>query len=267
MATHPVPPAAPAASDSAVPARRRARGETQATRRWEAATYWPLTIAAFAFLLGYTFQVIGDLTGGWSVVVTVTVVVTWAMFVVDYFVRLAMSRPRALWARRHLFDIAIVLLPTLKPVRLLTALTRLGSRGRTAGDSLRARLLIYGAGVAVLLIWQASLTVLNVERHAPGANITEFGPAVWWAFCTVTTVGYGDYTPVTAPGRVVAVLLMICGVVLVGLIVASFSSWVVEYATRGREDQRAATRADVQRVLDEIETERRRSPGVDDAAS
>jgi len=51
------------------------------------------------------------------------------------------------------------------------------------------------------------------------------GDAVWWAFCTVTTVGYGDYTPITVQGRVVAVLLMISGVVLVGLVVASFSSW------------------------------------------
>jgi len=116
--------------------------------------------------------------------------------------------------------------------------------------------LIYGAGAALLLIWMASLTVLNAERHAPGATITTFGNAVWWAFCTVTTVGYGDYTPVTIPGRVIAVFLMVGGVVLVGLIVASFLSWVVERAARGHEDQLPATRADVHEVMREIEAER-----------
>ena len=245
----------PSAPSQAAGARRRDAGETDATRRWEAASYWPLTIAALAFLVAYTFQVIGDLSGPWSTVVSVVVIATWALFVVDYLARLAMSRPRMLWVRRHPFDIAVVLLPTLRPIRLLGALTRLTSFTQTAGNSLRARLLIYGVGAALLLIWQVSLAVLNVERHAPGASITTFGDAVWWAFCTVTTVGYGDFVPVTVPGRVFAVLLMIGGVVIVGLIVASFSSWVVERATRGHEEQLPATRADVHEVLEIVRGE------------
>jgi voltage-gated potassium channel len=229
------------------------RGETPATLRWESFSFWPLTVAALLFLVAYTFQVVGDLEGVWAVVTSVIVSATWVIFVVDYIVRLVASRPRGLWFRTHLFDAAVVLLPTLRPVRLLGALTRLASFTRTAGSSLRARMLIYGTGAALLLIWQAALWVLNAERHAPGANITSFGDAIWWAFCTVTTVGYGDFVPVTIPGRVVAVLLMIGGVVLVGLIVASFSSWVVERASRGHEDELPATRADVHEVLHEIE--------------
>jgi voltage-gated potassium channel len=229
------------------------RGETEATVRWERVTYWPLTIAALAFLLAYTFQVIGDLSGFWSTVCGVVVGGTWVLFIADYLVRLAMSRPKRLWMRSHLFDAAVVLIPTLKPVRLLGALVRVLSHRRTAGASLRAALLVYGAGTALLLIWQTSLGVLEAERHAPGASITNFGDAVWWAFCTITTVGYGDYTPVTVQGRVLAVLLMLGGVVLVGLVVASFSSWVVERASRGHEDQLPATRADVHEVLRAVE--------------
>lgn len=228
------------------------RGETVATVRWERATYWPLTIAALAFMLVYTFQVIGDLDGPWSVVCSAVIVATWVMFIGDYVVRLAMSRPRATWARRHPFDAAVVLIPAFRPVRLLGALVRVLSHQRSEGSSVRAALLVYGAGSTLLLIWQSSLTVLQVERHAPGANITGFGDAVWWAFCTVTTVGYGDYAPVTVQGRVVAVFLMIGGVVLVGLVVASFSSWVMERAARGHEDQLPATRAEVQSVLDAV---------------
>ncbi|MGP3533709.1 potassium channel family protein [Microbacterium sp. RD1] len=231
----------------------RDRGETRATRRWESATFWPLTVAALAFLVAYTFQVIGDLQGPAEAATAAIVVGTWALFVADYLVRLALSHPRGVWFRAHLFDVAMVLVPTLRPVRLLGALTRLTSFTHSAASSLRARLLIYGAGAALLLIWSASLLVLEAERHAPGANITRFGDAVWWAFCTVTTVGYGDYTPVTVPGRITAVFLMVGGVVLVGLVVASFSSWVAERATRGHEEQRAATKGDVDELVRELQ--------------
>lgn len=240
------------------------RGETHATVAWERLTYWPLTIAALAFLVAYTFQVIGDLAGAWSYVCSAVVTLTWVMFIIDYVVRLSMSSPRRLWVRTHLFDILVVLLPTLRPVRLLGAFTRVASFSRTVGSSLRAQMLIYGAGTALLLIWQSSLAVLGAERHTAGANITTFGDAVWWAFCTVTTVGYGDFTPITVQGRVIAVLLMIGGVVLVGLITASFASWVVERASRGHQDQLPATRADIERVLAALDAQdaaRRGAPG------
>jgi voltage-gated potassium channel len=231
------------------PHRPGERGDTAATVRWEQVTYWPLTILAVAFLLAYTFQVIGDLTGFWSTVCGVIVGASWAAFIADYAARLAMSRPKGRWFRHHLFDLAVALIPTLRPVRLLGALTRITSFSRTAGSSLRAQLLVYGIAAALLLVWQSALSVLHAERHAPGASITSFGDAVWWAFCTVTTVGYGDYAPVTVHGRVVAVLLMVGGVVLVGLVTATFASWVTERMTRGHEEVRPATRADVDRIL------------------
>jgi voltage-gated potassium channel len=228
------------------------RGETDATRRWERATYWPLTVAALAFILAQTVHVLARVTAGFAVVTATVVAVTWVVFIVDYVVRLAMAHPRGRWFRTHLFDLAVVLLPVLRPVRLLGAVTRLPFLTRTAAGSLRTRLLVYGIGAALLLIWTASITVLGFERAAPDGNIRTFGDAVWWAFCTVTTVGYGDFIPVTVPGRVIAVGLMVGGVVLVGLIVATFSSWVVDRATRNHVEQRSATRGDIERLEAEL---------------
>lgn len=209
-------------------------GETEATHRWSEAMYWPLTIAALVFLVTYTVHVIGQVNGVSRTVTTVTIGITWLVFVVDYVARLLLSRPRAVWFRSHLTSLAMVFIPALRPVRLLDAFTRITTFRRSAGSSLRAQLLIYGVGTALLLIWYVSLVVLEAERGAPGATIDSFGDAVWWAFCTVTTVGYGDYAPVTVTGRVFAVLLMAGGVVLVGLIVATISSWVLERVTGPR---------------------------------
>lgn len=215
--------------------RRLRPGETEATRRWTEAMYWPLTIAALVFLVTYTVHVVTQVDGVSRTITTSIIGVTWLVFVVDYIVRLALSRPRGAWFRAHLAALAMVVVPALRPVRLLDTFTRIAAFRRSAGASLRAQLLIYGVGTALLLIWYVSLVVLEFERHAPGATILSFGDAVWWAFCTVTTVGYGDYVPVTTMGRVFAVLLMAGGVVLVGLIVATISSWVVERVTHPRD--------------------------------
>ena len=228
--------------------KQRDRGETPAILRWEQATYWPLTVSALVFIVVYTIHVIGDVHGLPGAITSLVITLIWVMFVVDYVMRLLLSKPKGVWFRSHLYDLAVALLPVLRPLRLLTAFTHFASFTRTASSSLRSRMLIYGVGAALLIIWYCSLLVLQFERYAPGANIKTFGDALWWAFCTVTTVGYGDYTPVTPAGRVVAVALMMSGVVLVGLIVASFSSWVLERATRGHEEQLPATRADIDRL-------------------
>lgn len=214
--------------------------------------YWPLTAAALLVIVSYTVQVIGDVHGTPQLVIGSIIALTWVMFIVDYVVRLLLSHPRGRWVRTHLGDLAIAIIPILRPVRLLTALTRLASFTKTTASSLRSRLLIYGLSAALLLIWTCSLLVLEAERHAPGANITSFGDSIWWAFCTVTTVGYGDYVPITVPGRLTAVFLMAGGVVLVGLIVASFSSWVVDRASRGHEDRLPVTLADLHRLEREL---------------
>ena len=65
---------------------------------------------------------------------------------------------------------------------------------------------------AIILITLASLLIVPLERGAEGAEITSGPNAFWWAFVTVTTVGYGDYTPITFPGRVLAMILMTFGI-------------------------------------------------------
>jgi voltage-gated potassium channel len=215
--------------------------------RWEKVTSWPLIIASVLFVVAYSCQVIADLDGSPFVWVRAVMVGTWVFFAVDYVVRLSLARPRGVWFRRHLFDLAVVVIPAMRPLRLLKALTVIGALQRTVGARLRSSLTIYGAGAALVLIWIAALAVLDAERRADGANIVDFGDAVWWAFVTITTVGYGDFYPVTAGGRIVAVLLMCGGVAVLGVVTATLSSWVIEkVAVKGSGDEtEAATRGQV----------------------
>lgn len=81
--------------------------------------------------------------------------------------------------------------------------------------------------VAVLITIFSSITILQVETD-PASNITTAGNALWWAFVTITTVGYGDFYPVTLEGRLVAMVLMTTGVGLFGTFTAYVASWFVK---------------------------------------
>lgn len=81
--------------------------------------------------------------------------------------------------------------------------------------------------IATLMVLFASITILQVENH-PESNILTAGDALWWAFVTITTVGYGDFYPVTLEGRLIAAVLMTTGVGLFGTFTAYVASWFVK---------------------------------------
>ena len=66
------------------------------------------------------------------------------------------------------------------------------------------------------------LLVLYFEAGAPGSNIETGGEALWWGVVTITTVGYGDFYPVTPGGQVVATIMIFSGVALIAI----FTAWV-----------------------------------------
>jgi voltage-gated potassium channel len=80
--------------------------------------------------------------------------------------------------------------------------------------------------IAILLLIFCSIAILQVETD-PNSNIKTAEDAIWWAYVTITTVGYGDKFPVTTEGRVIAAILMTAGVGLFGTFTAYVSSWFI----------------------------------------
>jgi voltage-gated potassium channel len=78
--------------------------------------------------------------------------------------------------------------------------------------------------IAVLLIIFSSIAILQVEV-SPNSNIKTAEDALWWAYTTITTVGYGDKYPVTTEGRIIAGILMTAGVGLFGTFTGFVASW------------------------------------------
>lgn len=80
--------------------------------------------------------------------------------------------------------------------------------------------------IAILLVIFSAIGILQVEKD-PNSNIKTAEDAIWWAYVTITTVGYGDKFPVTTEGRVIAAILMTAGVGLFGTFTAYIASWFV----------------------------------------
>ena len=221
--------------------------------RWEQRAEWPLLAAALLFLAAYAAPIIEpDLPDDSVRTASWVVTATWALFAVDYLVRLALSTRRWRFVRRHPLDLAVVALPLLRPLRLLRLLTLLSFVNRRARSSLRGRVITYVAGLTTLVLLLASLAVLDAERGREGANIADFGDALWWSATTVTTVGYGDRFPVTGTGRLIAVALMLAGIALLGVVTAAFASWLIERVAEVAEVEQAATRQDLEALTAEV---------------
>ena len=71
------------------------------------------------------------------------------------------------------------------------------------------------ATLTLLIIFFGGIGVYLAEHEHQGANIVKLGDAFWWAVVTITTVGYGDYYPVTSVGRIIAIFVMFSGIGIV----------------------------------------------------
>ncbi|MFD9287870.1 potassium channel family protein [Streptomyces sp. NPDC060030] len=203
---------------------------------WERRTEMPLLVASVVYLAGYTIHVLMPRsTRPWHDVALLLVAVPWLLFAVDYGARLHLSGQGRRFARTHWLDTLTLLLPPLRPLRVVQLYTRFQLRRKEPRLSLHARVMAYAGTSALLLGYTASLAVYQQERGAPDSTIRTFGDSVWWACATLTTVGYGDAVPVTALGRVIAAGLMACGLALLGAVTGSFSSWLVQLFSRQDE--------------------------------
>ncbi|MGW4724715.1 potassium channel family protein [Streptomyces sp. NPDC004291] len=208
--------------------------------RWDHRMEIPLAVASTAFLASYAVRVLARhrLPQDWLDLCLSVTLTCWAVFGVDYAVRLRLSGLSPLrFLRTHLLDTVVLLLPLLRPVRMVSAYGRVQQRRRGEPRlSLHGRVMLYAGLNVALLGFAGALTVYHHEVDAPGATIRTFGDAVWWTCATLATVGYGDVSPVTPMGRVTAVGLMACGLALLGAVTGSFSSWLIQ--AFAREDEK-----------------------------
>jgi voltage-gated potassium channel len=139
-------------------------------QQWDRYTGTILMVAAIAFLAAYAIPILNPrLDPDLVEICRVTTWVTWVLFALDYFVRLAASEDRRRYAVRHLLDLLIIALPLLRPLRVLRLVSLLRVLNRGAASTLRGRPVVYVAAGAILLAFCGALacSTPNAGRRAP----------------------------------------------------------------------------------------------------
>ena len=188
-----------------------------------------LTLLALAFLVAFSIPAfLPDISSSTQAQIEIIQWVCWFAFALDLVAGVISADSKKQYLYRHPLEIASVFLPFLRPLRLM----RVISFGSLAIQKIAiGRQFAITVKVAITAVFVAYISAVQItisERNVDGSNIKSFEDGLWWAVTTVTTVGYGDRFPTTTEGRLLAVLLMLVGISLVGVITASVASWFVK---------------------------------------
>ena len=209
-----------------------------AVARVERMTTIPMLALALAYLAALIIGALPSVLPEWHRLAMFAEDVIIAVFAEEFLVRIALAQRRLAYLRAHWLDVVIIVVPFLRPFRLLRLLRLLPMLLRAVGG-LRQILGPYRGSyvlpTSLLAIITSAGLVTIFESGGDGA-IDEFADGLWWAIVTITTVGYGDLTPVTTEGRAVAVFLMLIGITLFGVLTASIAAYFVDTTTGDERD-------------------------------
>ena len=195
-----------------------------AVQRWERFSTIPLAILALIYLALYAYEVLGHPSAEIRTDLIDLSDAIWVLFIIDFITRFVMHDDKFQFMRRNVIEMIGLVLPMFRAFRMFRVVIAIGFLSRVT-QSLQARIGVYLGLILPLLVFTCALGVYDAEHAVPGANITQFGDAIWWAIVTIATVGYGDYSPITFEGRAIAVLLMFSGIAMLSVVTVSFASW------------------------------------------
>jgi voltage-gated potassium channel len=194
------------------------------------------------------------------------------VFLIDFFLNLRRSRPRSEYfvKQRGWLDLlgsvpsfgffeftALLRLARLSRLARIARILRRKNKRQLVQDVVRHRG-EYAAFVTVLLAFLvlvlASVLVLQFESTSPEATITTGGDALWWAVVTITTVGYGDFYPVTAGGRLTGLFVMFAGVGVIAALASILASILIP-PPPSEADMEAPSPGELQGELTRIRSE------------
>jgi len=188
-----------------------------------------LTFLAVSFLIAFSYPAFdSSISSSQQFVIDTVQWVCWVAFAADLIYGIWKAEDKKSYLKRHPLEIASVLLPFLRPLRLLRVISFAGLAIQKVAIGRQFAITLKVILTALFVAYISAVQITITERVVESSNIKDFGDGLWWAISTVTTVGYGDYFPTTMEGKFIAVMLMVMGISLVGVITASVAAWFVK---------------------------------------
>jgi voltage-gated potassium channel len=188
-----------------------------------------LTTLALCFLVAFSYPAFNeDISPSIKTLIEAVQWICWLAFAVDLVYGIWTADNKKNYLKRHPLEIASVLLPFLRLLRLMRVISFGGLAIQKVAVGRQIAITFKVVLTSIFIAYISAVQITITERAVEGSNIKNFGDGLWWAITTVTTVGYGDRYPTTTEGRFLAVLLMLMGISLVGVITASVAAWFVK---------------------------------------
>lgn len=185
-------------------------------------------------------------------------------FAIDYFIRFLLSKERRKFFKENIFDLVAIipfnslfaafrifrffrvlkLTKLAKVTRVVRAVAFFGVVKQKIDDILKTNGFLYVLYANIITIIISSVVIMLAEKMP-------FGDSLWWSIVTCTTVGYGDISPQTPIGRITAVILMIFGIGLIGMLTGAITT----YFTQQRKKE--STSSDLNELIDSLNDEER----------
>lgn len=230
--------------------------------RVERASRLPMVLLSIVFLACVVLPELVDVSPELEDVLETVNWLIWAIFAFELGLMTYLAPDRRRYLLTHWVDVLTVLVPFIRPLRLLRIAIITARLWTEARVLIQQRTFSTVAMTSAVSALTAATLVYAVERGGEGP-IQTYPDALWWAAATVTTVGYGDVFPKTPAGRGIAFLLMLVGISVFGLLTARVAAIFVETSeVHGHEHANAQKLDDVLARLDRLERLLAARPGA-----
>lgn len=174
------------------------------------------------------------------------------IFAIDYFVRLGLSKNKKQFFKENIFDLLSII-----PVSGLFAFFRIARISRAArlvrllrlfrlvGLTGKLKKFLHTNGLIYWIYLSLALLIIGAGAYSISEDVS-LGQSFWWAIATATTVGYGDISPHTLVGKIVAFVLMLVGIGVMGMLTSSITTYFV----KDNEDTHQQEKLD--KIIDEL---------------
>ena len=193
-------------------------------------------------LISFAFETLPNLSTAWQNVLRFTEIIIVLIFTIEYIIRISLCRPRLkyIFSFYGVIDILAILpffltagidIKSIRAFRLLrllrfVKLLKYNKAIRRLRDALidaKDELILSGI-VAGILLYLASIGIYYFEEEAQPDSFGSVFHSMWWAVCSLTTVGYGDVKPITVGGKIFTGIVLIIGVGIVAMPTAILAS-------------------------------------------
>jgi len=216
---------------------------------------FPMMLLAFWILFEWYASVRGEIDLGFHYA---SDWVVWLFFVIETLVLTALVQNKAYYLKTNWMNLLIIvagvpivwetageLVPALRSLRLLLVISLLVPLISSAKEVLARNNLGVTLVVSFIVIFMSGMVISGIDPA-----IETVWDGLWWAWVTVTTVGYGDIVPSSSTGKIFGALLILMGLGLFSMITASFSAYL--YSQEDAEEEEEAEQ-ELQEALERLE--------------